>query len=82
MQSASAYREEDSVVVEEPLELRINNSSIAVTMRTPGDDFDLAVGFLWSEGVLDSPEAIGTIAYCANEEDPAFKNVINVTLAQ
>jgi FdhD protein len=81
MQPGSARADDDSVVVEEPLELRVNNTSIAVTMRTPGDDFDLAVGFLWSEGVLNSLDAIGTMAYCAKEEDPAFKNVINVTLA-
>jgi len=81
MHSAGARADEDEVVVEEPLELRVNNSSIAVTMRTPGDDFDLAAGFLWSEGAVDSLDAIGTMAYCANEDDPAFKNVINVTLA-
>ena len=42
----------DVLAVEEPLEIRINGSSFSVTMRTPGDDFDLVAGFLVSEGVI------------------------------
>src|SRR5258705_11129578 len=44
-------RERDSVAVEEPLEIRVNGSAIAVTMRTPGHDEELALGFLLSEGI-------------------------------
>src|SRR5882762_4325688 len=55
---------EDDVVVEEPLEIRVNGDSVSVTMRTPGDDFDLAVGLLWTEGIIRSADEIGTIAYC------------------
>ena len=44
-------REQDSVAVEEPLEVRVNGAPIAVTMRTPGHDEELALGFLLSEGV-------------------------------
>src|SRR5688572_26050179 len=71
---------EDEVVVEEPLELKVNGESASVTMRTPGDDFDLAVGLLWTEGIIDKAEDIGTIAYCPDEEYPELKNVVNVTL--
>src|ERR1041385_451770 len=73
-------REEDDVVVEEPLEIRVNNPSLVVTMRTPGDDFDLAAGLLRTEGFIRSIQQIGTMAYCENEEEPALKNVVNVNL--
>src|SRR2546425_11797315 len=71
---------EDEVVVEEPLEIRVNGESITVTMRTPGDDFDLAVGLLWTEGMIKSRDEIGTIAYCPDEEQPQLKNIVNVVL--
>src|SRR5438552_15085521 len=71
---------EDDVVVEEPLEVRVNGESFSVTMRTPGDDFDLAIGLLWTEGIIHSAGEIGTIAYCPNEEQPELKNIVNVGL--
>jgi FdhD protein len=71
---------EDEVVAEEPLEIRVNGESVSVTMRTPGDDFDLATGFLWTEGVIQSAGEIGTIAYCPDEEHPDLKNIVNVGL--
>src|SRR5262249_57402323 len=54
--------------------------SFSVTMRTPGDDFDLAVGLLWTEGIIQSRGEIGTIAYCPDEEQPELRNVVNVVL--
>jgi FdhD protein len=71
---------EDDVVIEEPLEIRVNGESLTVTMRTPGDDFDLAVGLLWTEQIIGSRDEVGTIAYCADEEQPELKNVVNVVL--
>src|SRR5438067_13070367 len=71
---------EDEVVVEEPLEIRVNGESLSVTMRTPGHDFDLAVGLLFTEGIVRSRDEIGTIAYCPDEEQPELKNVVNVVL--
>lgn len=78
---ARPRRLHDEVVVEEPLEIRLNNVSVVVTMRTPGDDFDLAAGFLLSEGILRAAADIGTIGYCPDEDDPRLKNIINVTTA-
>jgi FdhD protein len=75
-----SYRVEDDVVIEEPLEIRVNGESLSVTMRTPGDDFDLAVGLLWTEGIIHSRGEIGTIAYCPDEEQPELKNIVNVGL--
>src|SRR5687767_7081691 len=73
---------EDEVVVEEPLEIRVNGESISVTMRTPGDDMDLAVGLLWTEGIIQSAGEIGAIAYCPDETEPDLRNVVNVSLAR
>jgi len=71
---------EDEVVVEEPLEIRVNGESVSVTMRTPGGDFDLAVGLLWTEGHIHSYDEIGTMAYCPDEKYPDLKNVVDVRL--
>jgi FdhD protein len=55
----------DTLVAEEPLEIRLNGKPLAITMRTPGDDFALAVGFLVSEGVLATASDLLNIVYCA-----------------
>lgn len=55
----------DTLVVEEPLEIRVNGTPVTVTMRTPGDDFDLAVGFLVGEGVLRQADDVREVRYCA-----------------
>jgi len=52
---------------------------VAVTMRTPGDDFNLAAGFLITEGILDGPDAFGEIRYCRNV-DPQEYNVVTVSV--
>ena len=80
IQEDQQQRVDDDVVAEEPLEIRVNGESISVTMRTPGDDFDLAVGFLWTEGIIKFRDEIGTIAYCPDEEQPELKNIVNVLL--
>ena len=50
---------EDEVAVEEPLEIRVDGAPIAVTMRTPGEDEELALGFLYGEGLIDAPHDAG-----------------------
>jgi FdhD protein len=49
----------DQVAAEEPLEIRVDGRPLAVTMRTPGDDEELALGFLYGEGLIDEPRAAG-----------------------
>ena len=71
----------DELAVEEPLEIRIDDEAVAVTMRTPGDDFELVAGFLRTEGILSSPSDIGTMRYCGEEKNPAYRNIVNVTTA-
>ncbi len=77
----------DDLATEEPLEIRLAGAavtkSVAVTMRTPGNDFELAAGFLFSEGVVRSREEITTISYCIDPEIDREQqyNIVNVTLA-
>ncbi|MFD9303773.1 formate dehydrogenase accessory sulfurtransferase FdhD [Streptomyces sp. NPDC060048] len=73
----------DTLVAEEPLEIRLNGKPLAITMRTPGDDFALAVGFLVSEGVLGSASDVAAVTYCegAAEDGTNTYNVVNVRLA-
>lgn len=86
--NGSAYERVDELATEEPLEIRVayfeagveRRQSIAVTMRTPGNDFELAAGFLYSEGVITGPEAIDQIAYCTDVEGPQMYNVVTVHL--
>ena len=70
----------DSVAEEEPLEIRINGESLAVTMRTPGDDVDLAAGFLLAEGIVREPDEILSMAYCMDPANPDLRNIVNVYL--
>jgi FdhD protein len=58
--------EEDTVAVEEPLEIRSGDQPIAVTMRTPGHDEELALGFLYGEGLIDGPRPAGLTDDLAN----------------
>ncbi|GLU48578.1 formate dehydrogenase accessory sulfurtransferase FdhD [Nocardiopsis ansamitocini] len=73
----------DSLVVEEPLEVRLGGRALAVTMRTPGHDFELATGFLVSEGVVTEAEQVHSIRYCAGATDDGSNtyNVLDVVLA-
>jgi FdhD protein len=71
----------DTIAAEEPLEIRVDKQPLAVTMRTPGDDIDLALGFLLTEGVIRSTEDVRTAVLCAGDETPNTYNVVDVTLA-
>ncbi|MFI5755062.1 formate dehydrogenase accessory sulfurtransferase FdhD [Streptomyces sp. NPDC051569] len=73
----------DTLVAEEPLEIRLNGRPLAITMRTPGDDFALAAGFLVSEGVLAAGADVRSIVYCAGAKDDGSNtyNVVDVQLA-
>ncbi|MBQ0891851.1 formate dehydrogenase accessory sulfurtransferase FdhD [Micromonospora sp. U56] len=80
-------RRPDTLSVEEPLEIRVGPAGpgrrrpLAVTMRTPGDDIDLAIGFLLTEGLIRSTEDVLTAQLCAGAETPNTYNVVDVVLA-
>jgi FdhD protein len=80
-EAGAAAPEEDSVAVEEPLEIRVSGDSVAITMRTPGQDRELAVGFLFSEGILRSVDDLGGVTYCGRPGEEGWGNVIEVTPA-
>ncbi len=73
----------DTLAGEEPLELRIGGHSMAVTMRTPGADFDLVAGFLVSEGVISRKEELVTMRYCPGKDEDEMNrfNVLDLQLA-
>lgn len=69
---------DDCVAVEEPLEIRVEGEPLAVVLRSPGHDLDLAAGFLWTEGVIDGPDDLVALAHLPG--DPA-RNTVDVRLA-
>jgi FdhD protein len=73
----------DTLVAEEPLEIRLDGRPLAITMRTPGDDFDLATGFLVSEGVLGAADEVANVVYCAGAQADGSNtyNIVDVRLA-
>ncbi len=71
----------DQLTAEEPLEIRVQGRAIAVTMRTPGHDSELAAGFLLSEGLIQNSGDIIQTAYCQRGESVWTENVLNVFLS-
>jgi FdhD protein len=74
-------RVHDALAREEPLEIRVRGQSVAVTMRTPGHDAELAAGFLLTEGLVTRREDIIEIAHCQQGEAAQLGNTLNVFLA-
>lgn len=76
----------DTLAVEEPLEIRLGirengklqHLPVSITMRTPGSDFELAAGFLFTEGILNSPNQISAIKHCG--KFPALQNTVRIDL--
>ncbi len=83
VRDGAASRRPDSLAAEEPMEIRVDGRALTVTMRTPGDDFDLAVGFLVSEGVVGAAEDLASVRYCAGATPDGGNtyNVVDVQLA-
>ncbi len=68
----------DAVVVEEPLEIQVDGETVATTMRTPGRDADLALGFLFAEGIIAGAGDVGSVAHCGRPGEEGFGNTVPV----
>ncbi|MDQ4119960.1 MAG: formate dehydrogenase accessory sulfurtransferase FdhD [Acidobacteriota bacterium] len=85
---ASVIPENDLLAVEEPLEIRLGfmengefvNRAISITMRTPGSDFELAAGFLFTEGIIKSRSEIADIKHCGAKTIESATNTVRVDL--
>jgi FdhD protein len=78
---------DDRLATEEPMEIRVEEPgaeqrSIAVTMRTPGHDFELAVGFLFTEGLISGQADVRSVRYCAVPREEQHYNVVSVVAAR
>jgi FdhD protein len=69
---------EDALAVEEPLEIRVDGDAIATTMRTPGSDADLALGFLFAEGIVAGARDVSSISHCGRPGEEGYGNVLDV----
>ena len=75
-----ARRARDRLAVEEPLELRVAGRPVGVTMRTPGNDFELAIGYCVSERLVAHPDDVEAVRFCAPEGQAQEFNVLTVDL--
>lgn len=74
---------DDFVAHEEPLEIQVNGAGLVVTMRTPGDDLDLATGFLLAERIIERASDIASMRHCASVKDAeAEDNILRVVLRE
>ena len=73
---------EDLLTVEEPFEVRVNDQNLAMIMRTPGHDEELAMGFLLTEGVLQRPDAVQRLEPALDEDGLPLPNVLNVLMEE
>jgi len=83
LDATGGRRRSDALAGEEPLELRVNGEPLAVTMRTPGHDVELAHGFLLGEGVIGAATDVGSARFCdSRDEDGRHTyNVLDIALA-
>lgn len=78
----------DTIIAEEPMEIRVESgakgrrttTSLCVTMRTPGNDYELAAGFLYTEGIVGGKRDLSRIEYCADPDVPQEYNIVSVVL--
>jgi len=77
----AGVRVDDQLAAEEPLEIRIGGSPLTVMMRTPGHERELALGFLFGEGIIRKASDVARMSVVPNGEHPDLENVIDVDLA-
>ena len=77
----AVHSQQDSLAAEEPLEIRVNGTPLTVTMRTPGNDLELAAGFLLTEGIIESRDQLAEIRAVA-PDSAAKSNIVEVQLTR
>jgi FdhD protein len=79
VEAGEASERFDQLAAEEPLEIRVDGETRTTTMRTPGEDFELALGWCLAEGIVD-PGDVGAIRYCAGKDEQGRQtyNVVDV----
>ena len=87
VRAAEPFERADRLAAEEPMEIRAGGPaqepvSVAVTMRTPGNDFELATGFLWTEGLIRSRDEVVSVAYCELPPEEQQYNVVTARLSR
>ncbi len=80
-EGAAAEVRDDAIAAEEPLEIRVGGHSVAVVMRTPGHDRELAAGFLVTEGIVRRREEVFDLKYCRDDGGQPEENILDVVLA-
>ncbi len=80
-EGAASDVRDDAIAAEEPLEIRVGGHSVAVVMRTPGHDRELAAGFLVTEGIVRRREEVLDLIYCKSDGGQPEENILNVVLA-
>ncbi|HKW44001.1 MAG TPA: formate dehydrogenase accessory sulfurtransferase FdhD, partial [Thermoplasmata archaeon] len=88
VRAGSPKEENDRLASEEPMEIRVESgdrehrttTSLSVTMRTPGNDFELAAGFLFTEGIINRKRDVVRIEYCTDGEAPQEYNIVRAVL--
>lgn len=76
-----AGREPQTVLVEAPLAIQVAGDTVATTMRTPGEDRFLALGFLFAEGVVRALSDVGSVFHCGRTDQPGYGDTLEVTPA-
>ncbi len=87
VEDGSRRRRPDDLATEEPMEIRVDEPgaeqrNVAVTMRTPGNDFELAAGFLFTEGLISSQDDVKNIRYCSVPREEQHYNVVSVAVTR
>ena len=79
MENDQLTRRKDVLATEEPLEILLragdDQRTLAITMRTPGNDYDLAVGFLYNEGIIHSKDDFTSLTYCVDDKQQEYNSL-------
>jgi FdhD protein len=82
IEDGSRQTRDDQLAVEEPLEIRLDGKSLAVIMRSPGNDEELAAGFLYTEAIIKSGEELLSVTHRHDPKNPDLANVVDAVTTE